>query len=245
MAKGEINRFLHIFWNVEYVSKVDNYVAYKLVIVSKIVMISLVVIVAFSDPVILQCQILQSYLCARKVTALHHIISTCLSFIIMISVCVYFIKKVYFLSKVHPQIVIEDSNRSNIKPNSCEAPIEDQPTENENAHEENVIKRLNQNPNQFFKVKISKATDLLPPQQEKFPILRMVKKALIVNLVSLCQMAFLLPFCVVDIILIVNDSACDDEFFNTVIKSMGIFSLIFFISFPICLEKKLDRFTFH
>ena len=224
-------------------SKIDNFIAYKLVVVSKLVMISIVVIVAFCDPVILQCQVLQSYLCARKVTALHHIISTCLSFIIMISVCVYFIKKVYGLSKVHPQIVIDDSNRSKFKPNSCEAPIEDQPTENENALEENVIKRLNQNPNQFFKVKISKATDHLAPQQEKFPILRMVKKALIVNLVSLCQMAFLLPFCVVDILLIV--SACDDEFFMNVIKSLGIFVLVFWISFPICIEKKLDRFTFH
>ena len=237
---GEINRFLHIYWNAEYASKVDNIVAFKLVIVSKLVITSIVIIIAYFDPSILKCDTIQLYVCDRKVTAYHRIVPMGLSFIIMISVSIYFVRKVHCLSKVHPISIIQVSEENQIQ--NRDPNPHPQQSENVNTDEENVVRRLNQNPYQFFKVKISKTLERIPAPQGTFPMLRMVKKALIVNLVTLCQFAMLFPLCLVDVFLLLKDDSCDNENFVKLLKLMVLFGVFCSIGFPISLEKKLDKF---
>ena len=113
---------------------------------------------------------------------------------------------------------------------------------NDNGYEENAIRRLNQNPNQFFKVKILKAIERSSPQTETKPLLSIVK---IVNIVTLCQFASLFPMYLIDILLIVYAGSCDDDKFVIVLKLIGFFGLFGYLSFPICLGKKLDKFSLH
>ena len=182
------------------------------------------IFVANCDPRILKCDTIQSYVCNRKKEATHVLIPMGLSLAVTISVCIYFVRKVYCLSKVHPM------------PTSVTQV---------DSTEENVVRRINQNPNQFFRVKISKALERFPSSQETYPMLSMAKKALIVNLVSLCQMAFLIPLCVIDILLMLQIHPCDAKIFVILVKCLGAFGLFWNICFPICLEKKLDKFCFH
>ena len=88
--------------------------------------------------------------------------------------------------------------------------------ENENANVEFAVsvRRLNQNPNQFFKVKISKVAVSSPVRNEAYPIRSMVKKALIVNLVTLCQFAFLFPISLIDILVLIDSRFCEDDYFT-------------------------------
>ena len=237
---GEINRFLHIHWNSEYASKVDNYIAYKFVFVSKFCIVLIVLLVAYCDPSILKCDNFKSYVCNRKETAFYGFISMGISIFIMISVSIYFGRKVYLLSKVHPSPDVEDPERNKIENLAQVYSIK--AAEEVNGNEDNVVRRLNQNPYQFFRVKISKAFESFPSSQETFPMITMVKKALIVNLVSFCQIAFLFPLYVIDIILLLKISQCDDQRFSNLSISLGAFGLLFNICFPILLEKKLDRF---
>ena len=102
LVLGEINRFLHIHWNLEYISKVDNNLAYKCVLFSKLIIVLIVIFVANCDPRILKCDTIQSYVCNQKKIATHVIIPIGLSLAVTISVCLYFVRKVYFLSKTHP-----------------------------------------------------------------------------------------------------------------------------------------------
>ena len=171
-----------------------------------------------------------------------------LSLAVTISVCLYFVRKVYSLSKVHPMptSVIQEPNRNQKQNNSEAATTSNQPSCNVDSTEENVVRRINQNPNQFFRVKISKALERFPSSsQETYPMLSMAKKALIVNLVSLCQMAFLIPLCTIDILLMLQIHPCDAKIFVILVKCLGAFGLFWNICFPICLEKKLDKFCFH
>ena len=128
-------------------------------------------------------------------------------------------------------------NSPSQRQNSVEANA-DQNTENENVHEENVVRRLNENPNQFFKVKIL----TVPPPKETFSMLSMVKKALIVNIVSFCQFAVLFPIYLIDIYLLFHFNSCDENNLASVLLILGFCSVLGLICFPICLEKKLDRF---
>ena len=230
---------MHIYWNAEYASKVDNDVSYKIVITSKFVMIFIVIIVAYFDPSILKCDTQQPSLCTRKASALYSIISIGLSFIIMISVSVYFARKVYSLSKVHPHPIIEAQDTNQRPPATINS---NQPEDIENDEEENAVRRLNENPNQFFKVRIPKRNNCIPSQIETFPMLKMVKRALNVNIVSLCQFAFLFPLYLVDILLFVDAGSCDDDYFANMLKLLGICGLLGYIIFPIYLEKKLEKF---
>ena len=232
MGIGEINRFLHIYWNAEYANRVGNDVAFKLVIASKLVMFLIAIFVAYFDPSILRCDSYQFYVCTREATASIRIISLGFSFVIMVTVSFYFVRKVYSLSKVHPHPVIAVATINSEEPN-------------DNGYEENAIRRLNQNPNQFFKVKILKALERSSPQTETIPLLSIVKKALIVNIVTLCQFASLFPMYLIDILLIVNAGSCDDDKFVIVLKLIGFFGLFGYLSFPICLGKKLDKFSLH
>ena len=244
MTIGEINRFFHIYWNAEYASKVNNDVAYKIMIASKVTMILIVSFVAFCDPSILMCNRHQLYVCNRKTTALHRISSMGLSFLVMISVSIYFVRKVYTLAKVHPHSAIEEPGRNQRVTTSRN---EHHSTENENSIGEIAVsvRRLNQNPNQFFKVKILKAAAPSPSRNEAYPIRSMVKKALIVNLVTLCQFAFLFPISLIDILVLIDSRFCEDDYFTHVLRLFGFFGIFGYISFPLCLEKKLDKFCQH
>ena len=202
----------------------NNNISFKLVVVSKIFNTFISLFVAYFDPNILKCDDLASFVCSRKKTAIYGIIPMGLSISIMISVSLYFVRKVYCLSKVNPTPILED------------------PGKEMNTTEENVVRRMNQNPNQFFRVKISKALESFPSTQEPFPIVIMVKKALIVNIVSLCQIAFLFPLYVLDFLLLFKFFTCDDERFSRLSLTFGTFGLLFNICFPVLLEKKLDRF---
>ena len=215
MIIGEINRFLHIYWNAEYASKVNNDVAYTIMVASKVIMILIVSFVAFCDPSILMCNRHQLYVCNRKTTALHRISSMGLSFLVMISVSIYFVRKVYTLAKVHPHSAIEEPSR-NQRATTSRNKDHSTENENENANVEFAVsvRRLNQNPNQFFKVKISKVAVSSPVRNEAYPIRSMVKKALIVNLVTLCQFAFLFPISLIDILVLIDSRFCEDDYFT-------------------------------
>ena len=242
---GEINRFLHIYWSIAYIEKVDNHFACKTVIISKLVIIFIAICVAYGDPRILKCDNFQSFICNRKKTAPYVVIPSVLSITVILSVSLYFVKKVYGLSKVNPAPVIAVSDR-NLSHSSPAAQVNSKhAVDNLNANEENVVRRMNQNPNQFFRVKISKALEKIPSAQETFPMLSKVKKALIVNLVSLCQMAFLLPLHVMDVLLLLNFWVCDNKNFSPLAKIFAASGIIGNIFFPICLEKKLDKFCLH
>ena len=230
MVIGEINRFLHIYWNAEYANRVGNDVAFRLVIASKFVMFLIAIFVAYFDPSILMCDSYQFYVCTREATASIRIISMGFSFVIMVTVSFYFVRKVYSLSKVHPHPVIAVATINSEEPN---------------GYEENAIRRLNQNPNQFFKVKILKAIERSPAQTETIQLLSIVKKAFIVNIVTLCQFASLFPMYMIDILLLFNVGTCDDDYFVVVLKLLGLFGLFGYLSFPICLGKKLDKFSLH
>ena len=235
---------MHIYWNVEYASKVNNDVAYSIMTASKVIMIFIVSFVAFCDPSILMCNRHQLYVCNRKTTALYRVSSMGLSFLVMISVSIYFVRKVYTLAKVHPHSAIEEPGRNQRVTTSRNEHLS---TENENANGEIAVsvRRLNQNPNQFFKVKILKAAAPNPSRNEAYPIRSMVKKALIVNLVTLCQFAFLFPNSLIDILVLINSRICDDDYFSRVLRLLGFFGIFGYISFPLCLEKKLDKFCQH
>ena len=181
------------------------------------------------------CNQHQLQVCNRITTALYRISSMGLSFLVMISVSIYFVRKVYTLAKkVHPHSAIEEPGRNQRVTTSRN---EDHSTENENENANGEIavsvRRLNQNPNQFFKVKILKAAAPNPSRNEAYPIRSMVKKALIVNLVTLCQFAFLFPNSLIDILVLINSRICDDDYFSRVLRLLGFFWNFWLYQFPI------------
>ena len=241
---GEINRFLHIYWSITYIEKVDIHFAYKTVIISKLVIIFIAICVAYGDPNILKCDNFQSYICNRKKTAPYVVIPLVLSMAVIISVSLYFVKKVYGLAKVHPTPVVGESDR-NMGQNSSGTPENSNNADKNVNSNENVGRRMNRNPNQPFRVRILNALEKFTSSQETSPMFSKFKKALIVNLVSLCQMAFLLPLHVMDILLLLNFWVCDNENFSPLAKIFAASGILGNIFFPICLEKKLDKFCLH
>ena len=104
-----------------------------------------------------------------------------------------------------------------------------------------VIRRQNSNPHQFFKMNVER----IVPTSLPIPIVVGVgKKALNVNLLSLCQICVFLPLNIFPIFLHHFYKDCLIEDINVLIVG-GFLLLITFvglIGFPILSEKKLDNF---
>ena len=83
------------------------------------------------------------------------------------------------------------------------------------------------------------------PTIQPFPVVvQVLKKALSVNLLSICQICVFLPLNVIPIILVsFSDGTCDEN--NIMVRVVRLISLITIfglIGFPILSEKKLDNF---
>ena len=106
---------------------------------------------------------------------------------------------------------------------------------------DSIVRRQNSNPHQFFKINVKRRV----PTFQSLPVaVDVAKKALNVNLLSLCQICVFLPLNILPLFLhYFPEESCAE---NIVIRAMaGLFLLVTIvglIGFPLLSEKKLDNF---
>ena len=102
-----------------------------------------------------------------------------------------------------------------------------------------AIRRLNTNNNpQMFNLKLP----IVCPKPPTFNILKVAKRSLNTNMISLCIILVNLPLSYVDIYVYMTNATCDDPFLNPIFYFFGSVAFISIISLPPLIEKRLDAF---
>ena len=226
------------------------------VIANNVVCIIYVMIMVVIEPGTLDCNRDDMFACQnipRNVTNLIMIISPCvLSFLTISVVLAYFVKKVSEKNKVghapaKDSVGIEMKSISDEETRPSERNVTDASDDGRisTITQEVEIRRKNSNPNQFFKVTVTKtAPTFLSPLQNS-PIVQVAKRALNVNLLSLCQLSFLLTPNIIDVMKLVSfpGGLCDPSTtYLAVTRGLGFLGLFGSLAFPFLTEKKLDNF---
>lgn len=244
ICSGEINRFLFIHWSSEYKTKVTLKKSIIIVAVMKILTGIVTVIGSIFDPESLKCYQDKLFACsyARRNNFYWTTIPFIVSSIIILCVSRYFIKMVFKKSTVSNSVTpnngLNDVNENqnpagNIS--SVSATLEKENFDSE-------IRRKNENPHMFFKIRVErKETPQCFP-----PILpfETAKKALSVNILSLCMLLIIMPLNLLNFYVFFKDSTCEsDPNLQSVTRSLGLIGLIGSVFTPCLIEKKLDKFT--
>ena len=114
----------------------------------------------------------------------------------------------------------------------------------ENKDFENKIRRQNENPHMFYKIKVERKVSVTPQCIPPILPFETAKKALSVNILSLCMLLIIMPLNVLNFYVFFKDSSCEsDPNLQSITRFLGLIGLIGSVFTPSLIEKKLDKFT--
>ena len=232
----QLDRFLALYWNLEYMERVTNNKALFIITITKVLNIFLALFVmVVLDPTWFECQSGKTYQCTvyKKNNALYFTFSTTLAMATVIIVSSYSMKLVLKMhSEVSPVVNL------NQFPNSTKVRTLSK------AVESFDILRNDSNPHLFYKrAKIIPEGNMIlsyvpPPGQN---ILEKAKIVLINNLMTFCILMMLLPNYVMDLVVYLEDKVCDERS-EVPGRIAGMIALIPFSISPFFVMKKLSKF---
>ena len=243
----QIDRFLALYWNIEYKERVTNNKALFIITITKVLNIVLALLVmVVLDPTWFECQSEQNYQCTvyKKNNALYFTFSTTLAMATVLIVSSYSMK---LILKIH----------SEVSPvvNLNHPPVSTNVRTLSKAVESFDILRNDSNPHLFYKTKIKnkmiKKTKIRPEENILLScvppsgqiILEKAKIVLVNNLMTFCILMMMLPNCVMDLVVYLEDKVCDENLgFEVPGRITGFISLLSNICIPFFVMKKLSKF---
>ena len=243
---SQIDRFLALYWNIEYKERVTNNKALVLITITKVLNLILALIVMLMDPTWFECQREQNYQCTvyKKNNALYFTFSTTLAMATVLIVSSYSMK---LILKIH----------SEVSPvvNLNHPPVSTNVRTLSKAVESFDILRNDSNPHLFYKTKIKnkiiKKTKIRPEENILLScvppsgqiILEKAKIVLVNNLMTFCILMMMLPNCVMDLVVYLEDKVCDENLgFEVPGRITGFISLLSNLCIPFFVMKKLSKF---
>ena len=232
----QIDRFLALYWNIEYKERVTNNKALVITTITKVLNLVLALIAMLMDPTWFECQSGQNYRCTvyKKNNALYFTLSASLAMATVIIVSSYSMKLILKIhSEVSPVVTLNHPPASKIKTISKSVESFD-------------IMRNDSNPHLFYKrAKIRQEGTMIlscvPPSGQN--ILKKAKIVLINNLMTFCILMMLLPHYVMDLVVYLEDKDCDENLgFEVPRRLIGIISIISNLCIPFFVMKKLSKF---
>ena len=230
----QIDRFLALYWNIEYKDRVTNNKALVIITITKVLNLIMALIALIMDPTWFECQNEQNYQCTvyKKNNARYFTLSTTLALSTVIIVSSYSVKLILKIhSEVSPVVNINHPPASrNVRTISKSVESFD-------------IRRNDSNPHLFYKREKRLTEEHLilscvPTLGQN--ILGKAKIVLINNLKTFCILMMMLPNCVMDLVVYLQDQVCDE---NPVYGRMiGLFSLVANFCNPFFVMKKLSKF---
>ena len=234
----QIDRFLALYWNIEYKERVTNNKALFIITITKVlnIFLALLVMVAL-DPTWFECQSEKSYQCTvyKKNNALYFTFSTTLAMATVLIVSSYSMK---LILKIHSEV--------NPVGNLNHPPASTNVRTISRAVESFDILRNDSNPHLFYKrVKMRPDENIIlscvPPLGQN--ILEKAKIVLVNNLMTFCILMMMLPNYVMDLALYLEDKVCDEDLgFEVPGQISGIISLLSNLCLPFFVMKKLSKF---
>ena len=231
----QIDRFLALYWNIEYKERVTNNKALATITITKVVNLILALIALIMDPTWFECQNdCQSYQCTvyKKNNALYFTFSTILALATVIMVSLYSVK---LILKIH----------SEVSPvvNLNHPPAFTKVKTISSSVESFDIRRKDSNPHIFYKkakrwTEENRILSCVPPLGQN--ILEKAKLVLMNNLMTLCIVTMMLPNCVMNLVVYLEDQVCDENLWSG--RITGMVSLVSHLCIPFFVMKKLSRF---
>ena len=233
----QIDRFLALYWNIEYMELVTNNKAMVIITITKVLNLILAFFVLLMDPDWFTCHSINSYQCTvyKKNDALYYTFSTTLTMATVIIVSAYSMKLILKLhSEVRPIVNLNHPPASkNVRTISRKVESFD-------------ILRDNSNPYLFYKkaktrqdenIIISCVPPIVPNVLEK------AKIVFVNNLMTVFILMMLLPNYVMNLIVYLEDKVCDENLgFKVSGKIAGTISLVSHLCIPFFVMKKLSKF---
>ena len=238
----QIDRFLALYWNIEYKERVTNNKAVVVITITKVVQLVLALVVMCIDPAWFECQSGKAYQCTvyKKNDAFYFTLPSTLAMATTIIVSSYAMKlilRIHSDSEVRPVV--------NLNPPPASANIR---TVSRTVEKSFIILRNDSNPNIFYKKakrrpEESIISSCIPPSGQN--ILKKAKIVLVNNLMTFCILMMMLPNYVINLVVYLEDKVCDKIngfVFPVPVKTAGIVSLILHLCIPFFVMKKLSRF---
>ena len=234
----QLDRFLALYWNLEYMERVTNNKALFIITFTKVLNIFLALLVMFVlDPTWFECQSGKVYQCTvyKKNNALYFTFSTTLAMATILIVSSYSMKLVLKMhSEVSPVV------------NLNHPPVSTNVRTLSKTVESFDILRTDSNPHLFYKTaKIRPEENTLvscvPPIGQN--ILEKAKIVLVNNLMTFCILMMMLPNFVMNLVVYIDDKDCDENLgFEVPGRITGIISLLSHLCIPFFVMKKLSKF---
>ena len=230
----QLDRFLALYWNIEYKERVTNNKALVTITITKVLNLILAFIVLIMDPTWFRCQSETNYQCTvyKKNNALYFTFPTILAMATVLIVSSYSAKLILKIhSEVHPVVNLNHPPASR-KIRTISRSVESFD-----------IRRNNSNPHLFYKKeKRLKEENLIlscvPPSGQD--ILGKAKIVFINNLMTFCILMMMMPNCVMDLVVYLEDKVCEEN--PKYGRMIGVFSLVANLCNPFFVMKKLSKF---
>ena len=234
----QIDRFLALYWNIEYKERVTNNKTMVIIIITKLINFILALFILWIDPAWFECQSGKAYQCSvyKKNNALYFTFPTTLSMATVIIVSSYAMRLVL---KIHSEIrpAVNDNHppaSANIRTIS-------------KSVEDFDIMRNNSNPHRFYKKAKRRSEEniiissCVPPSGQN--ILEKAKIVVVNNLMTFFILMMLVPNYVMNLVVYLEDKVCDENVgFKYPGLITGIISLVSHLCIPFFVRKKLAKF---
>lgn len=246
----QLDRFLALYWNAEYMERVDDNKSKLVILVTKLFMAIIILVCIFIDPESFSCTPDVQFSCHFFVKNALYYRSLPMLFVLLTIVTV----SLYVLSVVikHQRTVAPVINNMAVVPQPpvptiSAAVVEEDPTveDIEEGEDEVVVKRNNSNPHHFIKVSKRKMGNItnhfsIPSSKEFWEKTKVIMKS---SLMTLCLISTMIPQNLVVVYVFVRESTClNDPLLITYGNISGFIALINTILYPLLVRRKLKNF---
>ena len=234
----QIDRFLALYWNIEYKERVTNNKTMVIIIITKLINLVLALFILWIDPAWFECQSGKAYQCSvyKKNNALYFTFPTTLSMATVIIVSSYAMR---LILKIHSEV--RPAVNENHPPASANIRTISKSVESIN------IMRKDSNPHLFFKKAMPRRmseeniSSCIPPSGQN--ILEKAKIVVRNNLMTFCILMMMLPNYVMNLAVYLEDKVCDEDVgFKYPGIITGLISLVSHLCIPFFVRKKLAKF---
>ena len=236
----QIDRFLALYWNVKYKSRVTKDDALKTVLISKVVLFTITFLVVKLDGKALKCFSSTFFSCRLlKESLMLNNLPMFVTLVVVIAVSFYVLACVLKQkNKVVPTVNINTISRN------VEEDLSVIDLETEDA-DENRIKRRNEDPYMFYRenpaeTEATAATNAFRCFETS--IFDPAVKALKINLVTLSLLIMMVPHNILNVYFQSTSGECTGNIV-TVSRLVGSAQYVFVLLYPFLLMSKLNRFS--
>ena len=243
----QADRFLALYWNVKYTSRVTKEKAVRTVGISKVVIFIITIIVAIIDGQILQCFDSTFYGCRmlKKGMFLWVTFPMLFTLITVIGVSVYVLHIIVKQSRQVAPIVDINSISAKVRKNKQEDQmvVEDielaADVESQEVDEE-MIRRKTTDPYMFYRERQLETQPRVAFKCFKTAILEPARRALRINLATLSLLVMMAPHNLLNVYSYFSEEGCTDDLV-TVSRLVGLAQYFFVIIYPFILMSKLSN----